>query len=110
MSVAPPATTTAALEVDDLEVAYIVRGIPRLVLRGVSFHVAPGEAYGLVGESGCGKSTTAFAALRYLPANGRIVGGHVKVAGDDVTEMNDSELRSFRSHHASMVYQDPDRL
>ena len=67
----------------------------------------PGEAYGLVGESGCGKSTTAFAALRYLPANGRIVGGHVKVAGDDVTEMNDAELRSFRSHHASMVYQDP---
>ena len=107
MSVTTPATRTAALEVVDLEVAYIVRGTPRLVLRGVSFQVAPGEAYGLVGESGCGKSTTAFAALRYLPANGRIVGGHVKVAGDDVTEMNDSELRSFRSHHASMVYQDP---
>jgi peptide/nickel transport system ATP-binding protein len=107
MSTAPPAITTAALEVDNLQVAYVVRGIPRLVLRGVSFTVAPGEAYGLVGESGCGKSTTAFAALRYLPANGRIIAGHVKVAGDDVTEMNESELRSFRSHHASMVYQDP---
>ena len=100
-------TATAALEVSDLEVAYMVRGVPRAVLRGVSFHIAPGEAYGLVGESGCGKSTTAFAALRYLPANGRIVAGHVKVAGDDVTEMGDAELRSFRSHHASMVYQDP---
>ena len=64
-----------------------MRGIPRAVLRGVSFHVAPGEAYGLVGESGCGKSTTAFAALRYLPANGAITGGHVLVAGDDVTAM-----------------------
>ncbi len=107
MSTAPPATMTAALDVVDLEVAYMVRGIPRLVLRGVSFQVAPGEAYGLVGESGCGKSTTAFAALRYLPSNGRIVKGHIRVAGDDVTEMNDAELRSFRSHHASMVYQDP---
>jgi peptide/nickel transport system ATP-binding protein len=106
-TVTPRSTTTAALEVTDLEVAYMVRGIPRLVLRGVSFQVAPGEAYGLVGESGCGKSTTAFAALRYLPANGRIVKGHVKVAGDDVTEMTEKELRSFRSHHASMVYQDP---
>jgi ABC-type glutathione transport system ATPase component len=69
---APP--ITAALEVDDLKVAYTVRGIDRAVLRGVSFSVAPGEAYGLVGESGCGKSTTAYAALRYLPRNGKIVG------------------------------------
>src|SRR5262245_53353337 len=100
-------TRTAALKVEDLEVAYLVRGVPREVLRGVSFQVAPGEAYGLVGESGCGKSTTAFAALRYLPANGRITAGHIKVAGDDVTEMNDAQLRSFRARHASMVYQDP---
>ena len=46
------AAATAALEITDLQVAYLVRGVPRLVLRGVSFHVAPGEAYGLVGESG----------------------------------------------------------
>src|SRR5262249_47194893 len=99
--------TKAALEITDLEVAYMVRGIPRAVLRGVSFQVAPGEAYGLVGESGCGKSTPAFAALRSLPANGRITAGHIKVAGDDVTTMNDAQLRSFRARHASMVYQDP---
>ena len=78
-------TATAALALEDLEVVYTVRGIDRVVLRGVSFSIAPGEAYGLVGESGCGKSTTAYAALRYLPRNGKIVGGHVKVAGDDVT-------------------------
>ena len=59
--------TVAALAVEDLEVAYTVRGIDRAVLRGVSFSVAPGETFGLVGESGCGKSTTAYAALRYLP-------------------------------------------
>ena len=77
------------------------------MLRGVSFEVAPGEAYGLVGESGCGKSTTAFAALRYLPSNGRITGGHVYVDGADVVRMSNRELRELRATRASMVYQDP---
>lgn len=100
-------TTTNALAVEDLELAYRVRGIPREVLRGVTFHVRPGEAYGLVGESGCGKSTTAYAALRYLPSNGVIVGGRILVDGADVTDMSDRELRRFRARNASMVYQDP---
>jgi peptide/nickel transport system ATP-binding protein len=104
-TVAPP--TTAALEVEDLEVVYTVRGIDRAVLRGVSFSVAPGEAYGLVGESGCGKSTTAYAALRYLPRNGKIIAGHVRVAGDELTSMSTSQLQQFRATEASMVYQDP---
>ncbi len=99
--------TAAALSVENLEVVYTVRGIDRAVLRGVSFSVAPGEAYGLVGESGCGKSTTAYAALRYLPRNGKIVGGRVLVAGDDVTGMSTKELQQFRATEASMVYQDP---
>ncbi len=103
---AAPATTSA-LAVEDLEVVYTVRGVDRAVLRGVSFSIAPGEAYGLVGESGCGKSTTAYAALRYLPQNGKIVGGHVLVAGDDVTGMSTSQLQRFRATEASMVYQDP---
>jgi peptide/nickel transport system ATP-binding protein len=104
----PPApATTHALAVEDLELAYRVRGIPREVLRGVTFHVRPGEAYGLVGESGCGKSTTAFAALRYLPSNGVITGGRILVSGADVTRMSDRDLRRFRARDASMVYQDP---
>ena len=101
------APADAALVVTDLELAYVVRGVPREVLRGVTFHVNAGEAYGLVGESGCGKSTTAYAAMRYLPSNGVITGGSIKVAGDDVTTMNDRELRRLRAEHVSMVYQDP---
>ena len=101
------APTTAALAVEDLIVAYTVRGIDRAVLRGVSFSIAPGEAYGIVGESGCGKSTTAYAALRYLPRNGKIVSGRVLVGGDDVTGMTTSQLQRFRATEASMVYQDP---
>lgn len=96
-----------ALVVKDLEMAYVVRGIPREVLRGVNFTVAAGEAYGLVGESGCGKSTTAYAALRYLPSNGLITGGSVHVAGQDVTAMSEAELAELRSSRVSMVYQDP---
>jgi peptide/nickel transport system ATP-binding protein len=102
-----PASTAAALAVENLEVVYTVRGIDREVLRGVSFTIAPGEAYGIVGESGCGKSTTAYAALRYLPRNGKIVSGRVLVAGDDVTSMTTSQLQHFRATEASMVYQDP---
>ncbi|MFM2183784.1 MAG: hypothetical protein RJB61_2078 [Actinomycetota bacterium] len=97
----------AALAVSDLEVVYRVRGVDREVLRGVTFSIAPGEAYGLVGESGCGKSTTAYAAMRYLPSNGRIVGGQVLVSGNDVTAMSEDRLRQFRATEASMVYQDP---
>ncbi len=99
--------STAALSVEDLRLVYHVRGTPREVLRGVTFQVRPGEAFGLVGESGCGKSTTAYAALRYLPSNGEIVGGRVRAAGDDITRMSNAELRRFRASHAAMVYQDP---
>ena len=99
--------TQAALTIENLEVAYKVRGIDRAVLRDVSLSIAPGEAYGLVGESGCGKSTTAYAALRYLPSNGKITGGRVLVAGKDVTAMSTKALQRFRATEASMVYQDP---
>ncbi|MGI9614147.1 MAG: ABC transporter ATP-binding protein, partial [Acidimicrobiales bacterium] len=100
-------TEAPALEVNELEMSYVVRGTPREVLRGVTFQIQPGEAYGLVGESGCGKSTTAYAALRYLPSNGLITNGNIRSVGVDVTEMSASELRAFRAGHASMVYQDP---
>src|SRR4029450_12904831 len=100
-------TVADALAVEDLELAYTVRGNPRQVLRGVTFHVRPGEAYGLVGESGCGKSTTAYAALRYLPPNGAITSGRILVGDQDVTLMTKGELREFRARRASMVYQDP---
>ena len=102
MSDSPP-----ALEVDDLYLAYKVRGVPRAVLRGVSFSVQPGEAFGLVGESGCGKSTTAYAAMRYLPSNAVIESGRVLADGRDVTAMTTEQLRAFRLTAASMVYQDP---
>lgn len=102
-----PSATPATLLVEDLSLSYLVRGIPRPVLRGVSFEIRPGESYGLVGESGCGKSTTAYAAVRYLPRNARITGGRILVAGEDITAMDPDQVRRFRMRHTSMVYQDP---
>jgi peptide/nickel transport system ATP-binding protein len=99
--------STPALEFQDLRLAYVVRGTPREVLRGVSFAVQPGETYGLVGESGCGKSTAAYAAVRYLPRNARILSGTVNLAGRDVMSLKKKELQELRARNASIVYQDP---
>ena len=98
---------TPTLELRNLEVAYTVRGIDRQVLRDVSFSIAPGEAYGLVGESGCGKSTAAFAAMRYLPRNGKITGGSILFEGNNIVDMSDGQVSDLRRSAISMVYQNP---
>jgi peptide/nickel transport system ATP-binding protein len=102
-----PAVATSALEVTDLELVYRVRGIDRQVLRGVSFSVERGRSYGLVGESGCGKSTAALGIVRYLPRNGRVTGGTVSVAGLDVLALGGRKLREYHARTVSMVYQNP---
>jgi peptide/nickel transport system ATP-binding protein len=95
------------LDVSDLELVYKVRGVDRPVLRGVSFTIEKGQSYGLVGESGCGKSTAALAIVRYLPRNGRVSGGTVKVADRDVHTLGTKDLRDYHSRIVSMVYQNP---
>ena len=99
--------TGPALELDDLHVCYTVRDIDRPVLRGVSLTIDRGEAYGLVGESGCGKTTAAFAIMRYLARNGRITSGSIRVGGQDLQGMSDAEVRRLRATTVSMVYQNP---
>ncbi|WP_206953746.1 ABC transporter ATP-binding protein [Trinickia acidisoli] len=105
---APPGEDDA-LAVLGLTVAYRVRGRDREVLHDVTFRVRRGEAYGLVGESGCGKTTVALAALAYLPRNGRIKAGRIAAVGRDVASLAPEALRSMRAHTVSMVYQDPAR-
>ena len=105
-----PGTDAAAgpvLAFRDVEMVYRVRGIDREVVRGVSFEIGRGESYGLVGESGCGKSTIALGIVRYLPRNGRITRGTIEVNGRDVNRLGESELRRYRASTVSMVYQSP---
>lgn len=96
-----------ALELTDLSVAYRVSGRNRAVLRNLSLTIGQGEAYGLVGESGCGKSTVALTVVRYLPRNGSITGGAISLDGQDVMKLDAEALRRARAESVSMVYQDP---
>jgi peptide/nickel transport system ATP-binding protein len=98
-----------ALTIVGLTVTYRTRGREREVLQDVTLRVKRGEAYGLVGESGCGKSTVALAVLRYLPRNGRVKAGRIAIAGRDIASMNADTLRQMRANAVSMVYQDPGR-
>jgi len=103
----PPAQPQAAVQVEHLDVTYRVRGQDRLALRNVSFQIGRTESYGLVGESGSGKSTVALALTRYLPRNGKVSNGSIRVAGRDPLALNATELRDLRAHSVSMVYQEP---
>ncbi len=98
-----------ALVVSNMDVTYRVRGQDRLALRDVSFSIDRGESYGLVGESGSGKSTAALALVRYLPQNGRVSGGTIRVNGQDPLAMGTAALRDLRARTVSMVYQEPGR-
>ncbi|HWM13050.1 MAG TPA: ABC transporter ATP-binding protein [Gaiellaceae bacterium] len=96
-----------AVEIQDLEVVYRVRGVDRPVLRGLTLTIGKGESYGLVGESGCGKTTAAFTIMRYLPRNGRVVAGSIRADGADLLAMGEDEVRRLRATTLSMVYQNP---
>jgi peptide/nickel transport system ATP-binding protein len=109
-SVGPdPVDPPITLDVSHLEVSYRVRGKDRLALRDVSFQIGRQESFGLVGESGCGKSTTALAITRYLPRNGRLSGGSISVNEQDLSSMGKRALQQFRARTVSMVYQEPGR-
>jgi peptide/nickel transport system ATP-binding protein len=106
----PPAPETAdALKLSHAEISYRVRRQQQRVVRDVSFHVAQGESFGLVGESGCGKSTIALAIVRYLARNGSVSGGTIEIGGRDVLSLNKGQLRQLRARDVSMVYQEPGR-
>ncbi|MEB3787493.1 MAG: ABC transporter ATP-binding protein, partial [Desulfurococcales archaeon] len=94
------------LEVENLKTYFFtLRGIVKAV-DGVSFTLKRGEAMGLAGESGCGKSTVAWSLLGLVPPPGRIVDGSIRIDGMDITKMTEEELRSkVRWKKISMVFQ-----
>lgn len=100
-------TTDTVLAVDDLRLEYRIGTDWKEAIRGVTFEIPRGKTFGLVGESGCGKSTVAMALMHYLPRNGRITGGTIRMGGRDVTKLSGRELRQLRVERLSMVYQDP---
>lgn len=95
------------LEIEDLNISFFTRAGEIPAVMDFSCTVMPGEAMGLVGESGCGKSTVALGVMRYLGKNGKIVGGSIKFKGRDMAEMSDEELRDLRGSEIAMIYQEP---
>jgi peptide/nickel transport system ATP-binding protein len=95
------------LELRDVRISYFTRAGEVNVVPGLSFSLRRGEALGLVGESGCGKSTVALAILRYLGRAGRVVGGQIRFEGRDLAGLGEDALRRIRGRRIAMVYQDP---
>ena len=95
------------LEIKNLDVSYYTRRgeVPAVVDFNLTLH--PGESVGLVGESGCGKSTVSLAIMRHMGANGGIRGGQIKFMGRDMAEMSEDEIRALRGSKISMIYQEP---
>ncbi len=99
-----------ALRIENLEVVYRVGHRERRVVTDLSLAIRPGESYGLVGESGCGKSTVALAAIRVIwRVTAAVSAGRILVDGRDLMRLSGSELRILRARSVSMVYQDPAR-
>ena len=97
----------AVIEVEDLRISYETRKGDVEAVRGVTFRADPGETVGLVGESGCGKSTIAFGIVNFLGRNGKIVDGHVRFQGQELIGRSQAELKRIRGDRIAMVYQDP---
>ena len=96
----------ALLEVRDLAVEYTTERGPLRAVDGVSFDVAEGEALGIIGESGSGKTSMAVSLMRLLPHNGSLVGGSVRLGGDELTTLDDEAFRrGIRWSRMSMVFQ-----
>lgn len=100
----------ALLEINDLRTIFAGEGKsapPVQAVRGVSLAVGKGETLGVVGESGSGKSVTALSVLRLIAPPGRIVGGQVRFAGEDLLQKSERQMRDVRGARIAMVFQDP---
>jgi peptide/nickel transport system ATP-binding protein len=101
------AVAANAVDIEHLTISYRRRARRLRVINDVSLHIRRGEAYGLVGESGCGKSTVAMALMRYLPANAEVENGSIMFDGQNLLGLNQSALRKLWGRRMAMVYQDP---
>ena len=93
------------LEVQDLTIEFTTKAGTVHAVEGASFAVERGEAMGLAGESGCGKTTTALSLMRLLPYNGRIVRGSISFGGRNLVALDETAMRSIRWKEMSIVFQ-----
>lgn len=95
------------LQVIDLNTSFFTHVGEVKAVRGISFDVNKGEAVGLVGESGCGKSVTMMSMMRILADTGKVKSGKAIFDGRDILELSDKEMQKIRGNEISMIFQDP---
>jgi oligopeptide/dipeptide ABC transporter ATP-binding protein len=96
------------IQVEDLRTSFFTRMGEFKAVDGISFYVRAGETFGIVGESGCGKSVTASSLMRLLPEPaGQIIGGKVIIEGKNILELSKKQMRAYRGKVISMILQDP---
>jgi len=96
------------LDVKDLTVEYVTDKETVYAVNGISFEMEEGETIGLVGETGAGKTTTAYSIMQILPVPpARIVKGEILYKGQDLVELNDKEMQKIRGSEISIIFQDP---
>ena len=100
-------TNGALLQIENLNVSYFTRKGEVPAVLDFNLTLNPGESVGLVGESGCGKSTVSYAIMNHMGANGAITGGRVSFMGRDMATMSPEELRALRGAQIAMIYQEP---
>jgi ABC-type dipeptide/oligopeptide/nickel transport system ATPase component len=97
----------ALLQVKNLRLNFHTYAGEVKALDGVTFSVKKGEALGLVGESGCGKSVTALTIVGLLPENASVVDGEILLGSEDLLKIRPKEMREVRANRIAMVFQDP---
>lgn len=107
MDTADEVESANVIEIGNLHISYETRKGDVEAIQGVSFNVREGETVGLVGESGCGKSTIAFGIVNFLGANGKIVDGSIRFQGNELVGRSQEELKKLRGDRIAMVFQDP---
>ena len=95
----------AVLEIENLEIRYRSRGAEAQAVKGVSLQLQPGECLGLIGESGCGKSTVAKAVMGLLPRNAYIARGSIRFEGKELVGIAEEELRRLRWKRMALIPQ-----
>ena len=94
------------LEVKILKVHFLTRQGPARAVDGVSIEINENETFGLIGESGCGKTTTALSIIRLIKPPGRIVEGSIYFDGRDIVPLSDEEMRLLRGKEIAIVRQE----
>ena len=100
-------TTPALIEVSNLRTAFAVGSERVEAVRGVSFSIAPGEVFGLIGESGSGKTVTGLSLLRLLPPHASVAADAMRFRGEELALLSDQEFRTLQGVQLAMIFQDP---